>query len=262
MTFTSMKLKSLLKLTSMVLIAAMLCGTTACQLTQQYLKQRYPTLYSTNGVPSGENATTQQPVKLLNDYPTTCAGITFTTTKTPDEYPWYETITVTKRGHEPQTFDIEGFQCSDDQPLVHFVDANFDGHTDLYLGTGEDRTFNNILIWNQYDGRFVQAFPKTGNHLPRPIFCPRDKRILSYASGGAWLGAINEFVPQGNSIVNNGHLEINYDRNDNASYVIRRGGEEGPIIARASHKSALPEHWQTILTIVNNMNKLYNDYYQ
>ncbi len=125
-----MKLKSLLKLTSMVLIAVMLCGTTACQLTQQYLKQRYPTLYSTNGVPSGENATTQQPIKLLNDYPTTCAGITFTTTKTPDEYPWYETITVTKRGHEPQTFDIEGFQCSDDQPLVHFVDANFDGHTD------------------------------------------------------------------------------------------------------------------------------------
>ena len=128
-----MKLKSLLKLTSMVLIAVMLCGTTACQLTQQYLKQRYPTLYSTNGVPSGENATTQQPIKLLNDYPTTCAGITFTTTKTPDEYPWYETITVTKRGHEPQTFDIEGFQCSDDQPLVHFVDANFDGHTDIYI---------------------------------------------------------------------------------------------------------------------------------
>ncbi len=66
----------------------------------------------------------------LSDCPTTDNAITFTTTKTPDEYPCYETITVTKRGHEPQTFDIEGFQCSDDQPLVHFVDANFDGHTD------------------------------------------------------------------------------------------------------------------------------------
>ncbi len=193
----------------------------------------------------------------LSDCPTTDNAITFTTTKTPDEYPCYKTITVTKRGHEPQTFDIERFQCSDDQPLVHFVDANFDGHTDLYLGTGEDRTFNNILLWDDDAEKFVQVFPEVANNLPIPLFCKQSKCILSSGSSSAWTWNISEYKPQGNTLVESEWLAtttpyINegysgWDEGEEYLYILRKGGEDGPIIARCNICTQLPEHWQKLI---------------
>lgn len=50
---------------------------------------------------------------------------------------------------------IQTVKGADDAPLatdgqapVHFMDANFDGYTDIFLGRGESRTYSSLLIWN------------------------------------------------------------------------------------------------------------------
>ena len=194
-------------------------------------------------------------VKRLRDYLTTNSEIKFTTTKTTDEYPRYLTITVTKKGHKPQTFDIDGFECDPELfALVHFVDANFDGYTDLYLGTGEDRTYNNILLWNESQGRFTKVFPENGNHVPMPLFCAETKSILSPCSGGAYCGFILEFKPSGNTLVlGETCLEIEYGANDQDRYLLHQGGGEGPVIATYRKISSLSAHWQRVLQAVRKV---------
>lgn len=38
-----------------------------------------------------------------------------------------------------------------------FVDANFDGNTDIYIGVGESRTANELLIWDNDIRRFIKV---------------------------------------------------------------------------------------------------------
>ena len=37
---------------------------------------------------------------------------------------------------------------------VRFVDANFDGYTDIYIGVGGSRSANELLIWDNDTRRF------------------------------------------------------------------------------------------------------------
>ena len=195
-------------------------------------------------------------IKRLSDYPTISKDITFTATKTPDEYPRYVNITVTKRGHKSQTFNIEGFECDPDLfPLVHYVDANFDGYTDLYLGTGEDRTYNNILLWDNNKGRFIKVFPKSGNYMPVPLFCAETKSIFTTGSVSAFSWFISEFKPKGNTLIQSETLEIEYDKNNKEHYLLRQGDGDGHVVATYSQSRALPQHWQRVLQSVKKRKK-------
>ena len=58
--------------------------------------------------------------------------------------------------------------------VVYFVDANFDGETDIFIGTAEDRSISSLLLWNPDEGKFVRY----NMIFLNPLFFPLSQKII------------------------------------------------------------------------------------
>ena len=64
-------------------------------------------------------------------------------------------LTIYCDGKVMQELDSEEeFVAPPDDDSVHFMDANFDGHCDIFVGPGASRTYSSLLIWNPGKGQF------------------------------------------------------------------------------------------------------------
>ena len=48
----------------------------------------------------------------------------------------------------------EEFASPADDCTVHYLDANFDGYCDIFVGPGESRTYSTLLLYNPRKGKF------------------------------------------------------------------------------------------------------------
>lgn len=48
----------------------------------------------------------------------------------------------------------DGLVSVGDHAPVRYLDANFDGYTDIFIGAGESRTYSSLLIWDAQTQRF------------------------------------------------------------------------------------------------------------
>ena len=116
---------------------------------------------------------------LLSDCPKTHEHLSVALTADNDK------ATISYDGKTLQTIkDEDGLVAGGGEVVpVYFLDANFDGYTDIFIGPGESRTYNTLLLWDN-DG---QQFVRVGT-LGEPMFQgvmlhPASKTLIDGGSG-------------------------------------------------------------------------------
>lgn len=75
-----------------------------------------------------------------------------------------------------------------DKSIIFFVDANYDGDTDIFIGSGNDRTSNTILLWNSSLNKFERYGQLSSPYFQNPIFSPTENAIYESGSNSAFDG--------------------------------------------------------------------------
>ncbi|MBR3067197.1 MAG: hypothetical protein IKG77_05570, partial [Prevotella sp.] len=59
-------------------------------------------------------------------------------------------VSITYDGQQLQaiTDADDGLLATGDGAAIHFMDANFDGFVDIFIGPGESRTYSTLLLWD------------------------------------------------------------------------------------------------------------------
>ncbi len=130
---------------------------------------------------------------------------------------------------------------------VWYLDANFDGYTDIFIGTNEPRNHNALLLWNPNEGKFqrVGSFGEPGLH-GFMLHTPSKSVIESeFSLSGAGL---RRSTWRGNTLQTIESLEINYSTEDSDGskpYEVRDAHSN--VIAESYSQSHLSQEWQLIL---------------
>lgn len=140
--------------------------------------------------------------------------------------------------------DISDFK---DPKNVHFMDINFDGYVDIYLGTSESRTKNSIFLWNPASNSFQQgAKDKMLQYL---IFEPSTKSLYDGGSGSWCYQAISKYKWEDYSLNELETLEVVSEKSEYEDYGVTHKftiKNEGGIVSETDDISKLPEKWRAL----------------
>ena len=127
-----------------------------------------------------------------------------------------QSVKITKDGKFLQELKGDFYQGSPmvfDNSMVYYVDANFDEYTDIFIGTGDDRTDNTILLWNS-DKNLFEKYGKIGEpSLMNPYFSPSENAIYECGQNGFYSFGYSKSVWKDGKLVTQEHLDeiINID---------------------------------------------------
>ena len=199
-----------------------------------------------------------QPLLSLDGMPHTANGMRVELTK---DGMMATEARIMKNGQLMQTVASEDGLCTDwyeqdAQDLVHFVDVNYDGHLDLFIGVGGSRTANSVLLWNPSTNRFEMM--EDGPNWQNPIFSPQDKAVYTGGSNSAWEMFYAKSVWRGNKLVTVETLEYvtnlkDYNSNFPESrrkyaYILKNAN--GKIIKQTNNRNQLPKNWQKVTAAI------------
>jgi len=109
-----------------------------------------------------------------------------------------QTIRITKDGELLQELKgdtyYQGSPMVFEDSMVYYIDANFDGYTDIYIGTGEDRTSNSILLWNSDKNIFEKYGKDDELSFMNPYFSPSEKAIYTCGGNGFYDFGYSKYI--------------------------------------------------------------------
>lgn len=160
----------------------------------------------------------------------------------------FTTATIFYDGKEIQTIEDETGLVSD-EATVRFLDANFDGQTDIYLGPGFSRTLNALFVWDEFEQQFQVV---SGTSLQNPMLHPATKSFIeggssSYCETDIYLNKWNKSM-----IMMDENLAIVLDPEAYGAigvehrYTLKDADDK--VLYSTDEIEALPEMWQTIVT--------------
>lgn len=121
-----------------------------------------------------------------------------------------QSVKITKDGKFLQELKGDFYQGSPmvfDNSMVYYVDANFDEYTDIFIGTGDDRTDNTILLWNS-DKNIFEKYGKIGEpSLMNPYFSPSENAIYECGQNGFYSFGYSKSVWKDGKLVTQEHLD-------------------------------------------------------
>ena len=82
---------------------------------------------------------------------------------------------------------------------VSFVDANFDGFTDIYIGVGGSRSANELLIWDN-DTRRFKRFKRVDVDLQGFTIDPSTKSVYTGGSTSGWTFEFSRYTWKKNKL--------------------------------------------------------------
>ena len=166
--------------------------------------------------------------------------------------------TIFRDGQQLQTVsgnDGEPLVANDGQkPDVRFLDANFDGLTDIFIGPGEPRTYSTLLVWNAQAGQFTRVGTLGEPMLQGFMLHPATKTVVQGGSASAFAFICTASKWEGNTLNDTEELIIvnapeQYEEYEvNAPYTLREP-TGGPVISTAQRASALPQLWPNVLKV-------------
>ena len=159
----------------------------------------------------------------------------------------FTTATIFYDGKEIQTIEDETGLVSD-EATVRFLDANFDGQTDIYLGPGFSRTLNALFVWDEFEQQFQVV---SGTSLQNPMLHPATKSFIeggssSYCETDIYLNKWNKSM-----IMMDENLAIVLDPEAYGAigvehrYTLKDADDK--VLYSTDEIEALPEMWQTIV---------------
>lgn len=133
--------------------------------------------FAQNKIASPKCAINAQGLITLGDCPTNHSQLSV---KMNDEC---NELTIFLNGKELQKIDREEeFASPADECPIFYLDANFDGNCDIFVGPGESRTYSTLLIYNPKKGLF-EAIGELGNpSLQNFILDPVNKVVYEGGS--------------------------------------------------------------------------------
>lgn len=96
-------------------------------------------------------------------------------------------VTITYDGQLIQTLSDEedGLVATGDDVPVHFMDANFDGFVDIFIGPGESRTYSSLFIWDESEKQF-KRIGKLGDPSYQNIMLYPSKKYVFEGGSNSW----------------------------------------------------------------------------
>ena len=141
--------------------------------------------------------------------------------------------------------------AADGEAPIHFMDANFDGLTDIFIGPGESRTYSTLLLWDSASKQFQRVGKLGMPSLQNILLCPEIKSVFEGGSN-SWCASSAT-----RSVWENGNLKMleeltmvtdpeqygEYDVSD--KYTLR--SSDGTIQKSTGDVSQLPDKWEDVL---------------
>lgn len=160
-------------------------------------------------------------------------------------------VTIYLNGQVFQELESEDeFISPTDDKSVYYLDANFDGHCDIFVGPGCSRTYSSIFIWNPKTGKFEEA---TGDS-PIQNFMIDPVSRLAYDGGSSSYCEEDAFKLKwsGNRLVKVEDLKVITDpkayRENGVKYQYTvKNAKTGKLIKATNYKHHLPLSWQKFL---------------
>ena len=138
-----------------------------------------------------------------------------------------------------------------DPKNVHFVDINFDGYVDIFIGPSMSRTKSSVFLWNPTLGSFQQA--AKDEMLQNIILEPSTKSLYEGGSGSWCSCAFSKCKWVYYSIEELETLEIVSDASQYEDYNVTHEytvkAKEGEIVSETDNISELPERWRAVYEI-------------
>ncbi len=160
----------------------------------------------------------------------------------------FTTATISYDGKEIQT--VTSDELASDTALVRFLDANFDGLTDIYIGLGTPRTANSLLVWNEKDQKFVSV---EGTSLQNPMLEPETKSFIEGGSNSAVEYYISRSLFNGDKMEMQEQLSVimapEEYANNNVEHKYTLSDPEGKVLCSTETADGLPEIWRKIVTV-------------
>ena len=171
-----------------------------------------------------------------------------------------QTIRISKDGkflHELVGEFYEGSPVFD-KSILFFVDANYDGETDIFIGSGEDRTSNTILLWNSKNNLFERYGNSNSHSFQNAIFSPSEKAIYESGSNSAFDGWYTKSVWEHGILEETEHIveisdikeldEYNKYSDFKVSKKYTLLDKNKNILIEADSFKDLPNNWETVIS--------------
>ena len=166
------------------------------------------------------------------------------TVKVNDEF---TVATICYDGKEIQTVEEENGLASD-EAQVHFLDANSDGMTDIYIGPGLSRTLNSLLVWDEFEQQFQVV---QGSSLQNPLVHPGTKSFIDGGSSSYCETDITLNHWKGSMIVAVENLAIVLDPEQYGEIGVEHRytltDNDDKVLYSSDDFEGLPEMWKTIV---------------
>ena len=134
---------------------------------------------------------------------------------------------------------------------IHYLDANFDGFIDIFLGPGESRTYSTLLLWNAESEQFIRIGTLGEPTLQGFMLEPATKSVIEGGSGSASSFYITRSLWDGQKLEQKEQLVVitmpsEYEANNvSAAFTLRDANEKE--IASTSESKTLPGSWPGIV---------------
>ena len=148
---------------------------------------------------------------------------------------------------------------------VRFIDMNFDGEVDLFVGPPAARNYSTIYLYNKKKGNFAPSQRELLNGYI--LVNDKKKNFVSMSSDGAISTYYQLYTWKGNKLVPSEGLMVFTDPNEYTNYGVQTKYTllNGPIDnyyspegvgcvrMRTNKLSKLPKQWQQIINSFDNM---------
>lgn len=137
-----------------------------------------------------------------------------------------------------------------DECPVYYLDANFDGNCDIFVGPGLSRTYSTLLLWNPQTGKFEQMTEGEGSCLQNIALDPVNKRVFDGGSSSYCEEDGEMLVWKGNKLEVVETLVIISDptqyRANNVKYKFTvKNKKTGRLIKATNYAQNLPARWRS-----------------
>lgn len=157
----------------------------------------------------------------------------------------FTTAKIMYDGKEIQTVKDEEYELASDAAPIHFLDANFDGYTDIFIGTGQSRTANTLLVWNDKTQKFESV---DGSALQGVMLEPATKSFVMGGSNSASEFYVTRSLWNGNKLDIREQLSIVTNpeeyANNNVDHMYTVKSSDDNVLCSSETIDGLPEIWQ------------------
>ena len=163
-----------------------------------------------------------------------------------------DTATIFYDGKQIQDITDEGCLVTDagEKCPIRFMDANFDGFVDIFIGQGESRTYSCLLLWDNNEKKFQRIGSLGDPVLQNFMLHPSSKSVIEGGSNSWCNTSFTKSIWDGGQLMTQEELTIvtdptQYEENGVTQKFTVKNVTDGKV-ASADDVSGLPDFWKPI----------------